>query len=176
MDLSAESLTRLAGIKMVVLDVDGVLTDGSIVINADGTESKSFNVYDGSGIKYLMRAGLEVALLSGRSSPPVQHRAKALGIEEVHQGAKEKLPAFERILENRGFKPEQVCYVGDGLPDIPVMRKAGFAATVASARPEVLEAADYVTSARGGAGAVRELAELLLRTQGKWDDIMSRYR
>ena len=173
--LPSESAAKLAKVKMVIFDVDGVLTDGGIAIDHEGLETKTFHVHDGSGIKYLMRAGLQVALLSGRVSAATEHRAKELGVTEVHQGAKLKLPVFEEILGKHRLPPEEVCYVGDDLPDLPVMRKVGFAVAVVNARPEVLEAADYVTAAAGGAGAARELAELLLRVQDKWGDIFRRY-
>ena len=176
MDLPAETLAKSAKVKLVIFDVDGVLTDGRITIGHDGREIKTFHVHDGAGIKYLLRAGLRVALLSGRSSAATEHRARELGIEEVRQGAKQKLPAFEELLRKHRLKREEVCYVGDDLPDLPVMREAGFAVAVAGAREEVLEAADYVTGLPGGEGAARELAELILRAQDKWGAIMSRYR
>ncbi len=175
MTLPSEASAKLAKVKMVIFDVDGVLTDGRITIDHEGLETKTFHAHDGSGVKYLMRAGLQVAFLSGRVSTAVQHRAEELGIDEVYQGVKLKLPVFEEILEKHGLPAEEVCYVGDDLPDLPVMRKVGFAVAVANARPEVLQAADHVTTAAGGAGAARELAELVLRTQDKWGDIFRRY-
>ncbi len=166
---------RLRDIKLVVTDVDGVLTDGSMIFNADGTESKTFNVRDGSGIKYLQRSGIAVAMLSARECRPVAQRATSLGIEHCIMGALDKLPAYRSLLETLGLSDAQVCYVGDDLPDIPPMRAAGFPVTVADAADGVKEHAAYVTQAAGGRGAVREIAEIILKAQGKWENVMSRY-
>ena len=166
---------RLLPIRMVVMDVDGVLTDGAIVVHADGSESKVFNVKDGSGIKYLMRSGLKTAILSGRTSPPVERRAEDLGLDYCVTGALDKLPAYRKLLEDAGLTDREVCYIGDDLPDIPPMRYAGFPVAVADAAPETKSWAAYVTAAPGGRGAVREVAELLLKAQGKWDALMQRY-
>jgi 3-deoxy-D-manno-octulosonate 8-phosphate phosphatase (KDO 8-P phosphatase) len=162
-------------VKMVIFDVDGVLTDGRIVIDAYGVESKNFNVQDGTGIKYLLRAGVKVAFITGRRSTVVSIRAKELGVGEVHQQVKETLVAYRKILEKHVLNDEDVCYVGDDLTDIPVMRKVGFPVAVANARPEVRNEAAYVTQAEGGRGAARELAERILKDQGVWDAILSRY-
>jgi len=162
-------------IRLVVLDVDGVLTDGSIIISDDGSEAKRFNVRDGAGIKYLQRAGLRVAFLSGRDTEAVARRAVQLGVEDCLQGFTEKIPPFEELLKKHGLEGKNVCFMGDDLMDIPVMRLSAFPATVADAVPEVKTAALYVTKAEGGRGAVREIAELILRSQGKWDSIISRY-
>jgi 3-deoxy-D-manno-octulosonate 8-phosphate phosphatase (KDO 8-P phosphatase) len=165
----------LESIRAVILDVDGVLTDGSIYVGDDGAELKRFHSWDGAGIKYLLRSGVQVALLSGRRCEAVEHRARQLGITHVRQDAKDKLPAYEELLEELGLTDEVVCYVGDDLADIPVLRRAGLAVAVADARPEVRAIADEVTEAPGGHGAVRELAERLLKSQGKWEAILSRY-
>jgi 3-deoxy-D-manno-octulosonate 8-phosphate phosphatase (KDO 8-P phosphatase) len=171
-----ESLAeRLKAVRMLLTDVDGVLTDGSIVFHGDGSESKVFNVRDGSGIKYLMRNGIDVGLLSGRACPPVLHRAENLGIAHCITGALDKLPAFRKLLKTVGLTEKQVCYVGDDLPDIPVMRFAGLPVAVADAVDEAKEHAVYVTQARGGQGAIREIAEMILRAQGLWDKLMERY-
>jgi len=162
-------------IKMVVFDVDGVLTDGKIVLDMHGVETKSFNVQDGTGIKYLLRSDIRVGLITGRQSGVVSFRARELGIEDVYQGVKVKLEAYEKLVEKHGLHDEEVCYVGDDLPDIPVMRRVGLPVAVANARLEVKNEAAYVTQAEGGAGAVREVAEEILKGQGKWDTIMSRY-
>jgi 3-deoxy-D-manno-octulosonate 8-phosphate phosphatase (KDO 8-P phosphatase) len=166
---------RLLPIKMVIMDVDGVLTDGSMIFNADGTESKAFNVRDGSGIKYLMRNGIATALLSARECEPVRRRAESLGIDHCITGALDKLPAYRDLLQQTGLADADVCYVGDDLPDIPPMRAAGFPVAVADAADEVKTVAAYVAQARGGRGAVREVAELILKAQDKWDDVMKRY-
>jgi len=166
---------RLAPIKLVIMDVDGVMTDGSIAVNADGTEQKIFNVKDGSGIKYLMRSGIQTAILSGRECPPVGRRAENLGIDHCVTGALDKLPAYRRLLEEVGLSDSEVCYIGDDLPDIPPMRCAGFPVAVADAAEETRQFAAYVTRAPGGRGAVREVAEMILRAQDKWDRLMERY-
>ena len=166
---------RLLSIKMLITDVDGVLTDGSMIFNDDGTESKTFNVRDGSGIKYLMRNGIATALLSARECEPVRRRAESLGIDHCITGALDKLPAYRELLEQTGLTDADVCYVGDDLPDIPPMRVAGFPVTVADGVDEVKQVAAYVTQARGGRGAVREVAEMILKAQGKWENVMKRY-
>ena len=176
-EISAELKERIKKIRLVVMDVDGILTDGTIWLGPNGTEFKPFNVLDGAGIKYLHRAGLMTALITGRRSPVVDARAAELGIADVFQGAKVKMEAFEVLLKRRSVSPEEVCYIGDDLPDLPVMRAAGFSASTPDSRPENIEAADYVTETAGGRGAVRELAELILKVQEKWEtDIMARYR
>jgi 3-deoxy-D-manno-octulosonate 8-phosphate phosphatase (KDO 8-P phosphatase) len=160
---------------MLVMDVDGVLTDGSIVVAADGSEIKTFNVRDGSGIKYLMRQGIQTAILSARDCPPVTRRAGNLGINHCITGALDKLPAYRKLLDDEGLADEAVCYIGDDLPDIPPMRAAGVAVAPADAVPEVKSFADLVTTASGGHGAVREVAEMILKVQDKWNTLMQRY-
>jgi len=162
-------------VRAVICDVDGVLTDGGIILCDDGTEAKRFHVWDGTGIKYLLRSGIEVAFLTGRESPVVVRRARELGVRHVRQGAKDKLPAYEELLAAMGVGDAEVCYVGDDLPDIPVMQRAGFAVAVSNAREEVRAVADHVTAAPGGQGAVRELAEFVLKAQGKWAALVARY-
>ena len=161
--------------KMVIFDVDGVLTDGKIMLDENGTETKSFNAMDGAGIKYLLRSGIGVAFITGRRSGAVALRARELGVEDVYQGVKVKLEAYEKLLEKHSLHDDEICYVGDDLPDIPVMRRAAFPVAVASARLEVKNEAAYVTRAEGGAGAAREVAERILKEQGRWDSIVSRY-
>jgi len=165
---------RFARIRLLLLDVDGVLTDGRIVYTDVGQEIKSFHVRDGSGLKYWQRGGGRVAILSGRSSPAVVRRAAELAIDPVVQGADEKLPALGRILTETGLRPEQVCAVGDDLPDLPVLTRCGLAAAVADAAPEVRAVAHFVTTAPGGRGAVREVVEWLMRAQGTWDPVVAR--
>lgn len=166
---------KLRAVRMLIMDVDGVMTDGSIVFNADGSELKVFNVRDGSGIKFLGRNGVKTAVLSARECPPVQHRARDLGIDYCVTGALDKLPAYRRLLADAGLADTDVCYVGDDLPDIPPMRAAGVPVAVADAVEEVKRIAVYVTSAPGGRGAVREVADLILHAQGKWEHLMERY-
>ncbi len=162
-------------VRLLVLDVDGVLTDGRIIWDTEGRESKQFDVRDGSAIKWLIRAGLTVAWLTGRSSPVVATRAQELGVREVVQGAKRKLPAFRALLRRTGCRAEHACYVGDDLPDIPVLRRAGLACTVADAPEEVKAVCQVVTRAPGGRGAVREIAERILRARGVWEELLARY-
>ena len=160
---------RAAKIELLLLDVDGVLTDGSIVYTDDGVEIKRFHVRDGSGLKLWHNLGKRSAIVSGRSSKAVERRAAELGIAPVLQGRSEKLPAFEAVLAELKLQPEQVCAIGDDLPDLPVLKRAGLAITVADACPEVRAMAHYVTAVPGGHGAVRDAIEWLLRLQGKWD-------
>jgi 3-deoxy-D-manno-octulosonate 8-phosphate phosphatase (KDO 8-P phosphatase) len=166
---------KIERIKLLILDVDGVLTDGSINYLDDGREFKSFDVKDGHGIKLLMRAGVEVALITARESNVVAIRAKDLGITDVYQGKKEKLGAYEDILAKKGFKADETAYIGDDLIDLPVLRRAGFSASVSDAVVEVKESVDYVTERAGGRGAVRELTDLILKTKGLWETVTARY-
>lgn len=166
----------LDDIRMLVLDVDGVLTDGKIVFTESGELIKAFHVQDGTGIKFWHRAGRQSAVISGRESSTVERRCRELGIEHVYQGMKDKTPALESLLARTKLDLRELAYVGDDLVDLPIMHRVGFPVAVANARPEVREAARYVTRARGGEGAVREVVELLLRRQGLWDGIMTRYR
>jgi 3-deoxy-D-manno-octulosonate 8-phosphate phosphatase (KDO 8-P phosphatase) len=166
---------RAARVRLVIMDCDGVLTDGRAIYISSGDEALAFNVKDGTGIKYLQRAGLKTAILSGRDVEAVRARAQTLGIKEVVQGAKVKIDAYEQILAHAGLADEAVAYIGDDLPDLPVMRRVGLAAAVADAVPEVTAAAHLVTERRGGDGAVRELAEFILKAQGKWEEILRRY-
>lgn len=165
----------LKDIKLLIMDVDGVLTDGTIMIAADGSETKRFNVHDGTGIKYLQRAGLHAAFISGRTSEAVRHRAREVGVNEVHQGARDKLPVVRKLVKTFGVTPEQVAYIGDDLTDIPAARAVGFSVAVANAHEELKKCCDHVTRAAGGQGAVRELAETILKAQDKWPIIMKRY-
>jgi 3-deoxy-D-manno-octulosonate 8-phosphate phosphatase (KDO 8-P phosphatase) len=173
--ISAEVRARVEKVKLLALDVDGVLTDGQLHYHDDGTESKAFNVRDGHGIKLAQKAGIEVALISGRSVPCVDKRAADLGIKEVVQGPKDKVPTFERILAEKGLGPEQAAFVGDDVVDLPVMRRAGFAVAVADASEHLFDVAHYVTLAPGGRGAVREVIELILAAQGLWETLAARY-
>lgn len=166
---------RIKKIKLVCMDVDGVLTDARIVISSDGTELKFFNVQDGHGIKLASRAGYTMAIITGRHSNIVNLRAAELGIDIVHQNAKNKLPVFEEILLSLNIQPEESLYMGDDLIDIPVMRQAGIAVAPANAVSEVKAIADHVTEKPGGQGAVREALEWLLKTAGHWEKVTARY-
>ena len=165
-----------AAVELLVLDVDGVLTDGGIMLDAEGREIKRFSALDGAGLKYWQRAGGQVAIISGRDSPAVAARAAELGVTAVYQNAKRKLPAYEAVLGRLGMTDARTAVMGDDLPDLPLLRRAGLALAPANAVEEVRAAAHYVTASRGGEGAVREAVEMLLKQAGRWDDIMARYR
>lgn len=169
-------MANLADIQLLALDVDGVLTDGTIVVNGDGSESKFFNVQDGHGIRMWLRAGLKIAFFSGRISQPTEIRAKQFGIEYVFQDCHEKLPILEKFLQQQGLSPQEVAFIGDDLPDLPVMKYVGFGVAVANAVDEVKKYADFVTTRPGGAGAVREVIEHILKDTGKWQELMKRYQ
>ena len=166
---------RAAKIELLLLDVDGVLTDGGILYTDDGAEIKRFHVRDGSGLKLWHLAGKRSAIVSGRKSRAVDRRAAELGIGPVLQGQSDKLPAFGVVLTETGLRAEQVCAIGDDLPDLPVLRRAGLAVAVADAAAEVRAAADYVTAVPGGSGAVRDAIEWLLQAQGAWEKLLGRY-
>jgi 3-deoxy-D-manno-octulosonate 8-phosphate phosphatase (KDO 8-P phosphatase) len=163
-------------IKLLVLDVDGVLSDGRVLLGPDGQEVKAFHVRDGTGMKYWKRAGGLLAIISGRSSPAVLHRARELDVDVVKQDAKAKLPAYRSVLEELGVGQDQTAVVGDDLPDLPLMAHCALPVAVADACPEVRAAAAVVTSSPGGQGAVRELVEMILKEAGAWETILARYR
>lgn len=150
-------------IKLIILDVDGVLTDGRIMYDSNGNEYKIFNVYDGLGIELLRKKKIVVAFVSGRSSKIIEKRAHDLGVEDVYQGVNDKTTVLRQLLIKYKIDPKEVCAVGDDILDISLMKKVGFPIAVKNARPEVKKIAKYVTDARGGEGAVREVAELILR-------------
>ncbi len=163
---------RLCAVRYVVLDVDGVLTDGGIIIDDEGRESKRFCVYDGSAVWLLRAVGIECAIVSGRYARCVELRAAQLRIEEVHQGARDKLAVFREICARRGLEPPQCAYVGDDILDVELLRHVGLGVAPANARAEARAAADLVLETAGGAGAVRELAERILRAQGRYDTLL----
>ncbi len=167
---------ELKRITLVVMDVDGVLTDGRIILGTNGQEFKCFNVKDGHGVVLLHRAGIKTALITGRRSEAVQIRAQELGIALVFQDCKDKLETYEELKAATGAQDQEIAYIGDDLVDIPIMRRVGVAVAVADAHPQVKEVAHLVTQAPGGRGAVRELAELILKVQGKWEETTRRYR
>jgi len=162
--------------KLLVSDVDGVLTDGTVLLHPDGTESKRFNLQDGHGIKMWKRAGLEIALLSGRASPATQRRAEQLQIEHVIEGAKAKLLPLKDLMERLGVTPAQTVYIGDDLLDVPPVNHVGLGVAVANAVFELKRVADVVTEKAGGEGAVREVIEMVLKRSGRWDALIERYR
>jgi 3-deoxy-D-manno-octulosonate 8-phosphate phosphatase (KDO 8-P phosphatase) len=166
---------RLKKIKMLLLDVDGVLTDGRITYSSDGTETKSFDVKDGHGLKMIQRAGIEVGIITGRQSTIVEHRADELGIRILYQGVKDKRVPFLEILEKYRLSEEEIAYVGDDIVDLPILLKVGFAATVADAMLDVKENVHYVTMLAGGRAAVREICDLILKESGRWDGVAAKY-
>jgi len=173
--VSKKLRARAARVKLLILDVDGVLTDGRIIMDHEGREIKTFDVRDGHGIKLLREAGIEVAVLTGRSSPVVQHRAEDLGIPWVRQGVHDKVKAYQEIAREAGIGDEEACFVGDDLVDIPLLKRVGIPVVVADGVHEAKQCARYVTQSPGGRGAVREVCDLLLQAQGKWDEILRRY-
>lgn len=168
MEQADELAGRAARVRLLLLDVDGVLTDGSILYADDGTELKRFHVRDGSGIKLWREAGHEVAIISGRTSAATVRRATELGITKIWQGRDDKLAALGELLATTGLTADAVCAIGDDLADVPVLRRVGVAVAVADACPEAVAAADFVTPVPGGRGAVRAAIERLLRLQGQW--------
>jgi 3-deoxy-D-manno-octulosonate 8-phosphate phosphatase (KDO 8-P phosphatase) len=173
--ITAAVRKKAGRIKLLLLDVDGVLTDGRIVVDHRGREIKSFDVRDGQGIRLLQRAEIQVGIVSGRSSSAVNHRAKELGIKLVYQGADDKLVAYEKIKRATGLSDLEVAYVGDDLVDLPLLRRVGLAITVNDCWAELKPACNYVTQSGGGKGAVREVTELLLKAQRKWRTISRSY-
>ena len=165
----------LSQIKLLLLDVDGVLTDGRILYDDQGGEQKAFDVKDGHGLKLLQRAGFDVGIITGRQSDIVSRRAEELGIRLVYQGAKDKRIPFGEILDILGLEPQQVAYVGADLVDLPILLNVGFSATVADALDEVKCQVDLVTKRPGGRGAVREICDYLLKATGQWDAVTARY-
>ncbi len=163
-----DELTRRArAVRLAIFDVDGVMTDGTLFIGAEGELFKAFNILDGHGVKMLQQAGVAAAIISGRSSAAVARRAAELAIAHVVQGSSDKVDAFDVLIASLALEPGQCAFVGDDLPDLPVMRRCGLAVAVANAADAVKSAAHYVTRASGGKGAVREFCELVLRAQGQ---------
>jgi 3-deoxy-D-manno-octulosonate 8-phosphate phosphatase (KDO 8-P phosphatase) len=162
-------------LRLLLFDVDGVLTDGSILVHGDGTESKQFNIRDGAGIVWAQRAGLSIGILSARAADATAVRAAQLGIDIVVQGSANKLEGYEQILKTAALTDAEVGYMGDDLQDLPVLRRAGFSAAPADAAPEVRAAVDWVSASGGGRGAVRECIEHVLRAQGSWRAAVGAY-
>jgi len=174
--IPAAVIRRARAIRMLVLDVDGVLTDGRVLYGPDGQEFTAFHILDGHGIKLAIRSGLIPAIITGRASEAVARRARELDIPEIHQRALDKLSVFEDLLARRGLAASQVACMGDDLLDLPLLRRAGLAITVPDAVEEVRAAAHYVSHRPGGQGAVREAIELLLKAQGHWPALLERYQ
>jgi len=170
--LPVEVMDNLQKIRLILLDVDGVLTDGRIGFLSGGEEIKFFSIYDGLAIRLAMKVGWEVGFLSGRTSEEVAARARELGIQIVVQGSRDKIKDFEKILEERNLQASEVVYMGDDLPDLPLLKRVGFSAAPGNAVESVKSAVHYVTREKGGHGAVREVVDLLLKTSGKWEEII----
>ncbi|MGB5569660.1 MAG: 3-deoxy-manno-octulosonate-8-phosphatase KdsC [Sedimenticolaceae bacterium] len=166
---------KAANIRLIVFDVDGVLTDGSLYIGDDGQEYKAFNSKDGHGMVMLQHSGVEIAIITGRSSEVVRIRMASLGIQRVYQGKKEKLPAYEELKQITGLGDEQIAYVGDDVVDLPVMTRAGLAITVQDAHPLAKQHAHWVTPSGGGHGAAREVCELIMDAQDSLQSALQRY-
>ncbi len=166
---------KAARVRLFLIDVDGVLTDGGICYDGNGVESKRFHVRDGHGIKMLQRAGIDVGIITGRTSEAVRIRAEELGVTRVRQGVYDKVAAWREILGETGLRPEECAYVGDDIVDVPLLRQVGFAAAVADAEEYVLSEADYVSSRKGGHGAVREIIEFVLKSSGTWEKVSAKY-
>ncbi len=162
-------------IKMIITDVDGVLTSGDVTYTSDGKEIKSFNVLDGTGIKFAQRSGLVVVFLTGRESSIVAARAKELTVEEVHQKVWIKLDVYKDLLAKYKLKDEEVCCIGDDVLDLGMLKAAGLAVAVPNAIDEIKAVADMVTERSGGTGAVREVLDQIFKAQGKWDDLIQKY-
>ncbi len=173
--MNTELLQRGKKIRLAVFDVDGVLTDGRLYFLEDGSEFKTFNTLDGQGIKMLIASGVTTAIISGRKTPIVERRASNLGIEHVFQGREDKLVVLDGLLAELGLSYEQVAYLGDDLPDLPVIRRVGLGMAVASAAGFVREHAHGVTQARGGEGAAREFCELIMSAQGSLEAALGAY-
>ena len=169
---AAAKATRLV---LMGFDVDGVLTDGMLYFGTQGDEIKAFSSLDGHGLKMLQRSGVEVAIISGRSSRALELRAENLGVKELHMGVEDKRGLLAGLAARRGIDLAQTGYMGDDVVDLPILRACGFSATVADAHDEVLGRVDYVAGKSGGRGAVREVCDLILRAQGKWDAAMKEY-
>ncbi|MGB5438828.1 MAG: 3-deoxy-manno-octulosonate-8-phosphatase KdsC [Gammaproteobacteria bacterium] len=157
---------KAAAIRLLIFDVDGVLTDGSLSIGDDGQEYKTFNSRDGHGIKMLQKYGVTIAIITGRTSRVVEHRMENLGITHVYQGKLEKLPAFEELIAQLGISPEETAYVGDDVVDLPVMRRVGLAIAVQDAHELVLKHSHWQTPSAGGRGAARDVCEMLMQARG----------
>ncbi|CAE6941916.1 3-deoxy-D-manno-octulosonate 8-phosphate phosphatase KdsC [Pseudomonas marincola] len=173
--LTPELQARAAKIKLAIFDVDGVLTDGKLYFLVDGSEFKTFNTLDGHGIKLLIQSGVRTAIITGRKTPVVERRAQNLGIQHLYQGREDKLVVLDELLGELGLDYAEVAYLGDDLPDLPVIRRVGLGMAVASADPFVREHAFAVTQAKGGEGAAREFCELIMQAQGSLEAAQAAY-
>lgn len=166
---------RAKQISLAIFDVDGVMTDGGLYLDDNGIESKRFHARDGLGLRMLQNSGVELAIITGRTSGVVTHRSAELDIKHVYQGRKDKLPAFEELCAATGKSPHEIAYMGDDIVDLPVMRRVGLALTVPGACQEIAGIAHWVSTASGGNGAAREACEFILRAKGQYDSAIERY-
>ncbi|GED42562.1 HAD family hydrolase [Cobetia marina] len=174
-DYPQDIIDRSRRVRLLALDVDGVLTDNRLHYDANGVETKSFHVQDGHGLKLILRSGIRVALITGRSSPMVERRAKELGIQDVIQGREDKLVALTNLCREHDIALDDVAYCGDDLPDREAIRRVGLGVSVPNAMPYVMSEANWVTTRQGGDGAVREICDLLLKAQGHWASVLDTY-
>jgi 3-deoxy-D-manno-octulosonate 8-phosphate phosphatase (KDO 8-P phosphatase) len=174
-DIDEAVLLRAKPIKLAIFDVDGVLTNGTLYLGDDGQEYKAFNSRDGHGMKMLATNGVETAIITGRKSEVVKHRARDILIKYLHQGAQEKLPVYEQMIGELGLKPEETAFVGDDIVDLPIMLRVGLAVAVADAHPMVKEHSHWVTPSSGGCGAAREFCEMMMFAQNNFATEMKRY-
>ncbi len=170
-----EVFRRAKKIRLLTLDADGVLTDGKLYLDGHGNEWQSFHIRDGHGIKLCLVAGIQVAIFSGRVSEAVRRRAEELGVKYLYQGQRDKVLCYEELKAELGIEDEEVCFVGDDLVDVPLLKRVGLPVVVADGVKEAKEVAFYVTEAPGGQGAVREVCELILKAQGKWEELLRSY-
>lgn len=168
-------LQKAKKVQMLMLDVDGVLTDGSILYSEDGKEIKVFNVLDGHGIVMLKKAGIKTVIVSGRKSKALKKRAQELGIKDIYQGVFDKTKILKVLISKAGIKKENVCYMGDDITDIALLKDVGFSVSVPNGTKEVKRIVDYITKKKGGNGAVREVAEMILKAKGLWREILHNY-
>jgi len=168
-------LSKLKRIKLLLLDVDGVLTDGGIIYNDNGSEIKVFNVKDGLGMRLLMEAGIHLGIVTGRRSNALYGRCKDLGINLIYDGVGNKIDVLDELLDQTGVSAEEVAFIGDDLPDLALMKIIGLSIAVGDAHKSILDNADMVTSAKGGQGAVREVCETILKAKGLWENILERF-
>jgi 3-deoxy-D-manno-octulosonate 8-phosphate phosphatase (KDO 8-P phosphatase) len=168
-------LSKLKRIKLLLLDVDGVLTDGGIIYNDNGSEIKVFNVKDGLGMRLLMEAGIHLGIVTGRRSNALYSRCKDLGINLIYDGVGNKIDVLDGLLDQTGVTVEEVAFIGDDLPDLALMKIIGLSIAVSDAHKSILDHADMVTSAKGGQGAVREVCETILKAKGLWENILERF-
>jgi len=168
-------MKKAADIRMVIFDVDGVLTDGSLFIGDDGQEYKAFNSRDGHGMKMLQATGVDIGIITGRTSQVVKYRMDSLGVKHVYQGQLDKLPAFEELLQKQGLNPEQIAYVGDDVVDLPILLRVGMAIAVQDAHPLVKQHSHWITPNCGGRAAARDVCELIMQAQGNLESQLNHY-